>query len=259
MTSLKLLYALSSVVVGRGTSRSALNPEWIDYRLGDTVNGYLARKPGWNALHRHALPGSIVEEYLNHTHEPNRLDILCDITRRRSELYRKNEMSLPKRDEVVVHLRLGDTSDHLSEDAAKLLWTTQHFEEIFEQRKYLFGLTYYEHVLSSLQQNIRDVTIVGWHHHRSTKVIKKKYNSTSANRTKTTHTGSIIYRNILSAWFKDKGFNVLHRSEHDPDDDFVYMAHASHFVYGGGGFSHMVGECVKRIGGLVHPESAPAT
>ena len=47
----------------------------------------------------------------------------------------------------------------------------------------------------------------------------------------------------------DAGYNVTHRWNHTPDEDLVYMSHARTFVYSGGGFSRIVGECVHRLGG----------
>mmetsp|Transcript_94328 Transcript_94328/g.270170 ORF Transcript_94328/g.270170 Transcript_94328/m.270170 type:complete len:140 (+) Transcript_94328:871-1290(+) len=64
-----------------------------------------------------------------------------------------------------------------------------------------------------------------------------------------THHGSVVYKNHVDAFFKSRGYNVTHRWNHTPDEDLVYMGHARTFVYSGGGFSQVVGECVHRLGG----------
>ena len=95
----------------------------------------------------------------------------------------------------------------------------------------------------------------------------------------TTHRGSVAYKNHVDEFFRSHGkfkgpripnnissfqptapsscmslrrgagFNVTHRWNHTPDEDLVYMSHAQAFVYSGGGFSRIVGECVHRLGG----------
>ena len=65
-----------------------------------------------------------------------------------------------------------------------------------------------------------------------------------------THQGSVVYKNHVDDFFRSRGYNVTHRWNHTPDEDLVYMSHAQTFVYSGGGFSLLVGECVVRLGGV---------
>ena len=37
----------------------------------------------------------------------------------------------------------------------------------------------------------------------------------------------------------------------DPDEDVVFMSHATHFIQGGGGFSRLIGGLVRHMGGEV--------
>ena len=228
--------------------------KWVDYRLGDTVNGYMAtktaRKVGWDHVERKAIPGSIAAEYLNRTHEPYRYDVLCEIVRVRGS---RDVSLIPKSDLIVVHLRLGDTTDKLSETAIVKLWTQQKYTLLDHHREYVFGREFYEVALRHLTRKGRAVVIVGWNHHGSLRDTMKP----SVRIERSNHTGSVMYRNLIVEWFKDQGFAVTHRWDNNPDDDFVYMSHASQFVYGGGGFSHMAGECVQRLGGVVQPKNAP--
>ena len=38
----------------------------------------------------------------------------------------------------------------------------------------------------------------------------------------------------------------------DPDEDILYMSHATHFIQGGGGFSRLIGGLVRHMGGEVY-------
>lgn len=233
--------------------------KWVDYRLGDTVNGYMAtqtaRKVGWDHIEHQAIPGSIAAEYLNHTHKPNRFDVLCEIVRKRGEIHHDNRKALPNPADIVVHLRLGDTTDMLSAVSINKIWNAQTYQSVNEHKEYVFGRAYYEVAVDGLRRKAQNVTIVGWHHHGSLRNNQADKGVPRIERLN--HSGSLIYRNFLIEWLEDQGFLVSHRWENEPDDDFVYMSHAQHFVYGGGGFSHMAGECVKRLGGKVHPDRAP--
>jgi hypothetical protein len=200
-----------------------LDGKWGGYRLGDVVKGYCAahRKGGWNAVDAHyhtQWPSSIAAEYLHRTHKRHQYDTLCDIVHERQP----TDASLPP-NEAVLHIRVGDVLHH-----AQSYW--EHGSG--GSWKYVKNRHYYERALAALPPNVRNITIVGWDHHGGN------------------HMESERYRTLLQEFLETNGYHVKHRREHLPDDDFVFMAHAPFFIYGGGGFSRLVGECVHKLGGI---------
>lgn len=191
---------------------------------------------------------------------------------------------LPDINDVVVHLRLGDVVDdsdvpmkHLK--AFEKSWiekndnknindsqidTHESIYSLSDRRKidisklkanflwehgsigsdavngYVKNKTYFDHLLPLLPDPnmVHQVVIVGWIHHSG-----RGYWGVEHHRT------SLLYKKKVISFFRDKGFNVTIRGEFPPDVDFMYMAHAKYFVYSGGGFSRLSGECVHRNGG----------
>jgi hypothetical protein len=193
-----------------------LDGPWGGYRLCDVVKGYIG---GGNYPKK--WPLSIATEYIHLTHNTNQYHILCDIVQRRGHNH-----SIPRPNDAVVHLRLGDV---LQGQDAQISWEQGDQGEW----KYVKNRSYYEHAIAALPPHVRNVTIVSWVHHESSD-----------------YTISVQYRNIVSKFFQNNGYHVSLRRGHIPDDDFIFMAHAQHFIYGGGGYSRLIGECVHRYGGI---------
>ena len=211
--------------------RSHIGMHTCKYRLGDVVKGYSARNyGGWDSvkdLHQCDWPASIATAYLIRTDKWNQFDTLCDIVR---DFRHNGDVPLPN--EVVVHLRVGDTIGGPLGDAAT------HWENPgVAGSHYVKSRSYYERAIAALRphRHIRNVTIIGWAHH-----CAQSWGPLQ----------SEVYGNLVKALFESNGYQVSTRRDHHvPDDDFVYMAHAPYFIYGGGGFSGVAGECVHRLGG----------
>lgn len=198
---------------------------WGGYQLGDVVKGISASHLGWNRLRKRyerLWPESIATEYLKRTTDSKRFDILCSIARNRG----RQAKDLPGPFDVVVHLRLGDVADRSRQTAASL-WQRGSGSPGY----YVKGAEYYEKITKGLPKNATNIYLVGWNHHGS-----------SGN-----HVTSNRYREYVLRFFESKGYNVVSRWENSPDDDFIFMVHAATFVYGGGGFSRIIGECVRRF------------
>ena len=66
------------------------------------------------------------------------------------------------------------------------------------------------------------------------------------------------YIDSLQKLFEDSGYIVSRCQGSLPDDDFVYMANANHFVRVGGGFSEYFAKVVERLGHKSYCEGLPA-
>ena len=63
----------------------------------------------------------------------------------------------------------------------------------------------------------------------------------------------------MGHWFQSKGFSVETKMGRNPDDDVIFMAHAKHFIRGGGGYSGVVAGLVAQLGGTVHWDNHPGS
>mmetsp|Transcript_107749 Transcript_107749/g.313630 ORF Transcript_107749/g.313630 Transcript_107749/m.313630 type:complete len:183 (+) Transcript_107749:240-788(+) len=149
------------------------------------------------------------------------MSALCGIVQKRGS---EHPELLPQQDEVVLHLRLGDTVHNSSSTWAGEAGGKHHYD---------FGKKHYEDVIGKLQklpEASRNLTVVGWTHHGG-------------------GLESDLYRALVADFFEQRGYRVTRRFEHLPDEDFIYLSHAAYFVVGGGGYSRRAAECVKRLGG----------
>ena len=89
-----------------------------DYKFGDALSGWNARRVEKMAGYTHFIdyccskyPGSIVCDYRQRTKKFNDVDVLTNVISERAKLYhnaKKGCLSLPKENQFVIHLRLGD-------------------------------------------------------------------------------------------------------------------------------------------------------
>lgn len=225
-------YLVTSLMVGGRPSR------WSTYRIKAIVNGQLADFESRDvALRTYELdfPGSIATEYLHRTIVPDDFDTLARIVRDRSNV------ALPRSDTIVVHLRLGDV---VLAPASELWETVELIGPVDGTKYYVKPRSYYERILPLLPSNVSTVVLVGFALHDLKGTI-------FSGKRDPHETRSAEYRQLVQAWFESKGFIVKNREDQTPDDDLVFMSNAEFYVYSGGGFSRIVGECVKRLGGKV--------
>jgi len=231
---------------------STLTSDWKFYRLGDLV---------WNGKRSdmYNYPGSIAGEYLHlinltygMDHRKYKRDVFCNIVRQRG-----NPQNSPNSSDFVVHLRLGDVLDNdIQPDEIEDVF---HYgvsiiplqirnminrQNSFGWWHYVKSKCYYSAVLAQLPPNtINRVVIVGSDIHE----IKKN-----------TFNNSAMYRGLVQRFFEEEGYSVSHRPDALPDDDMIYMVHASTFVASGGGFSNLAHDCVNYFGGTTFPKSVKA-
>lgn len=208
---------------------------WSGYRLSDSVKGHEANF-SWGGNHAVVFtyltmyPGTIAAKYMKATWGSKNMwgqyDVLCDIVSKHGD-------DRPSGDMAIVHLRLGDVADD-SRRTGEDLWLHGTGPVMF----YIKNQSYYENVVGSMKQDhpgISTIVLTGSTIHSGAK----------------DHTPSLEYISLATGFFKSRGYNVIQRiAGHTPDDDFAYMSHAQVYVYGGGGYSRLVGECVERLGGV---------
>lgn len=225
---------------------------WDGYRLGDVVYGggfFRDNLPRLRAIYVSSWPSSLATEYLNRTEvldqgsQDDRVRALAAIVGRRG----RRAPDLPGRDTLVVHLRLGDVTEtpmgpngrRVVPPSAHDLWEVGGVVEK-SGRQYIKPRAYFERALERTPPAVTRVTFVGsLHHNEGAKGMTK-----GAPR-------SAMYRDLVEAFFVARGYEVAHRWEGLPDDDFVYMAHARYFAQSGGGYSRLVARCVDRLNGTV--------
>ena len=209
---------------------------WEDYKLSDAIKGWNRRKGLSVPFIDHccdAFPGSIVCDYRRVTQRFGNVAALTRIVENRGRLYHFHTegcLSLPARGETVIHLRLGDTVDRLP---------NRYVQEIGSYRD-LVG------------KNLTIVSNAYRTRERDDKNVKRVETSLQYVRNLTTflqrETNRIRYRTCL------------------PDEDFVYMAHATHYRPAGGGFSRLVARVNAELRRVrepgrppIPPESSSAT
>lgn len=193
---------------------------WEDYKLSDAIHGWNRRKGLSVPFIDHCcdgFPGSMVCDYRRVTKRFGDISALTRIVENRGRLYHfypKGCLSLPARGEIVVHLRLGDTVDHLP----------NHYVNDIGTYRDLIG---------------RNLTIVS-------NVYRTRERDDKSNKRVER---SIQYvRNITT--FLQRDTNRIRYRTCLPDEDFVYMAHATHYRPAGGGFSLLVAKVnaeVRRV------------
>jgi hypothetical protein len=218
------------------------NPdEWAKYRLGDVISGYIAGPHGRAKLvkkYENLFPTSIATEYLHRTQLWSNYTLLSRIIEERAARAlgeQKNGNTdevppvLPSGDTLVVHFRLGDTAEAAGEE----LWAVGGSRG---GKMYVKPRAYYERALKEVPKHVKRVALVGSAKHGFHTDASQAANSAQ-------------YMALAHAWFAARGFEVAACAERPPDEDFVFMASSKFFLYGGGGFSHVVGECVQILGG----------
>jgi hypothetical protein len=204
---------------------------WASYRLGDIVRGFAVHQ----ARHyHHQFPSSIASEYLRRKNQTMDLPVLCAIAHERAAVAGK----APSDNDLVVHIRLGDVArlsgSEMWENGVRVGKAMQ---------EYVRPRAYYEHLTLPPPSAVSTVILVGSDIHRS--------HGDFLNQTEQLQ-NSASYKNILREWFESKGYAVQEYHNRLPDEDFVQMATAKMFVFGGGGFSFMAGWCVEKCGGKVY-------
>ena len=201
-----------------------------NYKLGDSVlkDNYLPVR----LYYKFYFPNTIVSDYFSKTSETKNYKVLHDIVKKRS----KNKI-VPKQDEIIFHLRIGDVIDNEYDgNIDELLEGKKHYNYKYCSVKDY--LTNYEKIDNKLKnidkEKYKNIIIVGGYHCKG-------------NREK-----SVEYIEKISQYLTSKDFNVKTRiNELSADEDFIYMCNSKIFFKSGGGYSNLVAKMVELNNNLV--------
>jgi hypothetical protein len=169
----------------------------------------------------------------------NNYDLLCEIASDRVN----SLSSLPSDDEVIVHIRLGDVAS--SRTTGHDLWTFGSDSPWYHVK----NSSYYDKYRHRIPSDIKKVVLV------SSKVrLGEKRSNEKKKEYRINQNINDEYRALIVKFFKSHDFTVEEYCDRPPDVDFIYMTQSQFFIYGGGGFSRIIGECVSRNNGTILSE-----
>lgn len=185
------------------------------YRLGDAVRGI------WEAqrtkeYHKELYPNSLAALYFAKTNAYNQFEILTEATR---EFQQTHECPIPKTNEIVLHLRVGDVLEMSPYSVDHHLAVNVRF---LNGEYYVKNLSYLDEQFSTFQRGMHVTILCGTH-------------TRDLGMTKTNE-----YVTKVKAHLDSKGFTTSVRTMHGPDEDFVYAVFAKNIVTTGGGFSLLI-------------------
>jgi len=188
---------------------------WNEYRLGDCIQD-LKQRNNIESKHLKYFPNSIATKYMNKTKKKDDYNVLYEIV--------KSYTNTTPKDVIIIHLRLGDVHER---------------NHIKRYNDYYYDMDSLNYIIDNFKKynNINKVILVGGSH--------KKFNN---------YDNSEKYINDVETLFKSKGFSVEHRFGNNPDEDFIYMSNAKHFIKCGkrGRFSYLIAKMVKKNGGTIY-------
>ena len=196
--------------------------DFFYYRLSDMVKNKDFRdlKDG-RTLHYKLYPSSIASQYMKMTDKDNDFDVL---------LYLVTNYALktkPKKNELIIHLRVGDILESSKYSVDNHLKKQLPYHKKFV---YVKPLSYYKQIIDKYK-NLKSITLVAGGC-KASKFVKSKE-----------------YISKIKKFFEKHNYKVNIRLGNPPDDDFVYMCYATHFVPSGGGFSRLI----KKLNGMIYP------
>jgi hypothetical protein len=200
------------------------------YRLGDMISNNWRWKNNGQDYHYKHFPNSIATEYMKKTKDFSNYSILYDIVIDRTQ--KTND--LPDKNDIIVHLRVGDVVEKNSDDVITILATYSYFTEN-KFSNYTPPLEYIEDKISKI--NIK---------------IIRKIILVSGSHTHTKTPKSCKYIKIIKKYFEYKGYKVELRLGMNADDDFIFMCNARYFVPStNGGYTKLITNIVKMMGNQV--------
>lgn len=209
------------------------NKEYHRYRIGDVFK--FGKGPKYKEIkyHEKQFPDSIAAEYLTKIKDNERKDInlLKNILDNRPKL--KN---LPEKNSLVLHMRVGDVFCKSTEEKelhpmTKRLGAVDKWHDHYTKKDNPHW--WYDILAFMNEKNIDKVYIIVGSHKpecllESSDFIMDKINM-----------------------FKKNDKYVFLRIGNSPDEDILWAKHAKNFASTGGGYGRLIGECVKKNGGVL--------
>lgn len=197
------------------------------YRLGDMISTNWRWKNDGQDYHYKHFPNSIATEYMKKTKENNNYSILYDIVIDRTQ--KTND--LPDKNDIIVHLRVGDVIEENLDDVITILSTYSYMNKN-QWSNYTPPLEYLDNKISKININkIQKIILVAGSHF-DIKTPK-----------------SCKYIEIVKKYFEYKSYKVELRLGMNSDDDFIFMCNARYFLPStNGGYTKLITNMVKMIG-----------
>ena len=200
------------------------------YRLGDMVTSNFRWSDDAQEYHYKNFPNSIATEYMKKTNRKKDYNIILSIVKEKT----KKTKDLPDKNDIIIHLRLGDVVEHNSADVITIL-STYTYRDIFSFTNYTPPLSYIKDKIKKIKQKDigKLVFVAGSHIEMPTPK-------------------SCQYIEIIKRYFESKGYNVQLRLGRKADEDFIFMCNATYFVPStNGGYTNLIKKMVEDMGNTV--------
>jgi len=207
------------------------DPKWKGYRLGDIVqywNKTKIKNHDWEYINSisHKFPNTIGSIYLKRNPKKQQnLPLLFQIIDEKSR--QKNTNNLPKDNEFILHLRIGDSIKDYQDDKFVYLLDKYRTNQPYAIK------------IENIEKNIKlfkgkkVILLYGNHQHH----INKKANE--------------LYLQHIRELFAKNNISFEEKASGNPDEDFIYMCNSKLFGQSGGGFSSLIANYVKSKGNKV--------
>jgi hypothetical protein len=200
------------------------------YRLGDMVLTKNRWKGGGEEYHYKNFPNSIATEYMKKTNKQKDYNILFSIVKEKT----KETKDLPSKNDIVIHLRLGDVIEHNPADLITIL-STYTYNDINSHSNYTPPLSYLEDKIKKINQKDvgKLIFVAGSHIEMPTPK-------------------SCQYIQIIKRYFESKGYNIHMRLGKKADEDFIFMCNATYYIQStNGGYTGLIKKMVEHMGNTV--------
>jgi hypothetical protein len=201
-------------------------PENTTYRFGDLVfkHGIRWKQDRNTIISDPKFQGTILRKYLTNIIQDPDFKLLQNITNSHGQ---RHNFIIPLKDELVIHLRLGDFIGDPTEYPRYMKYTNKWVEKIFAEKSIL------------RTHSFKKVSIVTALHFGANELINKFF-----------YTPDKHQKNIeVLESFREKAENIgikLHLvSNEDIDKDFHYMVNAKHYIPSISRFSKLVVRCIN--------------
>ena len=200
------------------------------YRLGDMVTSNFRWFDGAQEYHYKNFPNSLATEYMKKTNQKKDYNILLSIVKKKT----KETKDLPDKNDIIIHLRLGDVVENNSADVITILSTYTYRD--------IFSFTNYTPPLSYIKDKIK-------------KINKKDINKlifVAGSHIEMPTPKSCQYIEIIKRYFESKGYNVQTRLGRKADEDFIFMCNSRYFIPStNGGYTNLIKKMVEDMGNTV--------
>ena len=141
----------------------------------------------------------------------------------------EHKCKIPKENELVIHLRLGDIFQKSKYEKLRVKRLKKSVNRLFEK----------DNILNSNPSVIEKITIVTALHYGANETNGKHFfNKLSYNQ-------NLSFLRNLEERINERGFELNLVSNEKTDLDLCYMANSKYFVKGCSNFSYIIGKCMS--------------